>query len=260
MCKETFTLNSSKDLEAGESEASCTADYSLGPGGQGNGDSSSGLNGGFVKTNEHGFGRTTIGLILFLGAATSAAFLWFGVHASKQEKEMEFTRVASDTTSKIAAAFEDYVVATNTIHLRCRHRNFTRQDFRETYEYIVSSGLQFKAAQFDPMIPHEEREAAEEEARAYYAEHYPHVEYQGIRGFNYANSTSLEPRIDQPFYFPIHYQEPIEGNEAAIDLDYYSSESRRRAVDAVFSTKGPSLTDRLSLVKKKGEVSRCGNQ
>ena len=210
------------------------------------------------QTARTGSVGTTIFLILLSGAVTAAVFIWFGISTAQQEQTTEFTRAAADATNKIASAFEDYVNAASTIHLRCRHRDFTRQDFQETYEYIIASGLDFKSAQFAPMITHPERADAEAEARAYYAENYPHVDYQGIRGFNYANSTSLEPRIEQPFYFPIHYQEPITGNEAAIDLDYHSSESRTRAVEALFETKGPSLTDRLSLVKKQGEVSRCG--
>lgn len=202
---------------------------------------------------------TAVFLIVGLGMLTSGAFVALGVNNAIQDQNDEFTRAASDTTNKIQSAFKDYVNAASTIHMRCRHRNFTRHDFREQYEYLVTSGLHFKAVQFDPNITHEERKDAEDEARDYYARHYPHVNYLGIRGFNYPNSTSLEPRIGQPFYFPIHYMEPIEGNEAAIDLDYYSSESRRRAVDALFATKEPSLTDRLSLVKKAGQVSRCGS-
>jgi signal transduction histidine kinase len=83
------------------------------------------------------------------------------------------------------------------------------------------------------------------------------VVYHGFRGFNTPDS-GLVPRSNQSFYFPIHYQEPVAGNEAAIDLDYYSSESRIRAVDAMFETKGPSLTDRLSLVSAGAGQSRCG--
>ena len=52
--------------------------------------------------------------------------------------------------------------------------------------------------------------------------------------------------------------EPLVGNEAAIDLDYHSSESRMRALYAMFDSKQPSLTDRLSLVREEGAVSRCG--
>jgi len=124
---------------------------------------------------------------------------------------------------------------------------------------VVASGLKFKAMQFDPNITSEERPIAEAIADDYYKEHYPEVNYTGFRGFN-ALSTSLEPRwYNQSFYFPVDYMEPIQGNEAAIDLDYYSSESRTRAVQALFKTQRPSLTDRLSLVKKKGRLSRCSS-
>ena len=56
--------------------------------------------------------------------------------------------------------------------------------------------------------------------------------------------------------------EPIIGNEAAIDLDYHSSEVRIRAVNALFENQAPSLSDRLSLVRTAGEngrdwVARC---
>lgn len=53
--------------------------------------------------------------------------------------------------------------------------------------------------------------------------------------------------------------EPVASNEAAIDLDYHSSEVRIRAVNALFDNKAPSLSDRLNLVRTAGTVSRCGN-
>jgi signal transduction histidine kinase/CHASE1-domain containing sensor protein len=203
--------------------------------------------------------RVLMTLIMVLGIVTSAAFVSIGVSSALQEGSDEFERGALDTIHKINDAFEDYVHAASLIHGRCRHREFSRADFREFYEYLIDTGLRFKAVQFDPNITHAERPDAEAEARAYYAENHPQVDYQGFRGFNYANSTSLEPRTNQSFYFPIHYQEPIPGNEAAIDLDYHSSESRTRAVYSLFENRAPSMTDRLSLVKQAGQVSRCGN-
>jgi signal transduction histidine kinase len=196
-------------------------------------------------------------LILVLGLLTSGAFLGIGISGAIDQIKDDFNRRALDTTNQIVDAFEDYVTAASLIHSRCRH-NFTRADFRELYEYLIASGLKFKAVQFDPNITHDERAAAETEAREYYNKTYPHVNYQGIRGFNTDESKTLEPRTNQTFYFPIHYMEPIYGNEAAIDLDYYSSEPRTRAVNAVFENKGPSLTDRLSLVKQGSQQSRCG--
>jgi hypothetical protein len=123
----------------------------------------------------------------------------------------------------------------------------------KTYEYLINSGLDFQAAQFDPNITHEGRPAAEEEARSFYADHYPYINYRGFVGFNYENSTSLEPRLDADHYFPIHYMEPVAGNEAAIDLDYHASGSRKRTVLFCMNEGLPALTDRLRLVQEKTE-------
>ena len=154
-----------------------------------------------------------VSLIVVLGCAASAAFLTIGVTSAIKEQEDQFERSASDLVSKIESAWEDYVHAASIIHGRCRRRDFTRADFRELYEYITSDGLEFQAAQFDPNITHAEREYYENEARQFYKENYPHVNYTGLRGFNTESSTKLEPRWEAPFYFPIHYMEPIIGNE-----------------------------------------------
>jgi len=219
-------------------------------------------------------------MIVFLGLIAGTALAYLGFRAEKGGRVEDFQRGALITVSKIRDSFDEYVDTASLIHGRFRHRpqfdasafeadaeaytadymewsNRFRKDFRELYEYVAASGLKFKAMQFDPNITLQERPVAEAEADIYYMENYPEVNYQGFRGFN-GDSTSLLPRWwNQSFYFPIHYMEPIPGNEAAIDLDYYSSESRIRAVKALFDTKEPSLTDRLSLVKKAGSASRC---
>ena len=147
------------------------------------------------------------------GTLASASFLAIGITSSVSEQEDQFERSASDLVSKIESAWEDYVHAASIIHGRCRGRDFTRQDFRNLYEYITSDGLEFQAAQFDPNISHAERDFYEQEARDFYQEYYPHVNYTGFRGFNTEDSPSLEPRWNASFYFPIHYMEPVIGNE-----------------------------------------------
>lgn len=146
-------------------------------------------------------------IVLALGVAVTSGFLGLGISAAIKEQEDQFERSAVDLVNKIVAAWDDYVVAAGTIHGRCRPRDFTRTQFRELYEYLVASGLDFQAAQFDPKISREERDDAEAEAKQFYAEFYPEVEYRGFVGFEYANSTSLEPRSEQDFYYPIHYME-----------------------------------------------------
>lgn len=221
-------------------------------------------------------------MIVFFGLIAGAALAYLGYRAEKGGRVEDFQRGAFVTVSKIRDSFDEYVDTASLIHGRFRHRpqfdasafeadavTYTeeymqwsdkfRKDFRELFEYVRASGLRFKAMQFDPNITLQERPVAEAEADIYYMENHPQVNYTGFRGFN-GDSTSLLPRWwNQSFYFPIHYMEPIPGNEAAIDLDYYSSESRIRAVKALFDTQQPSLTDRLSLVKKAGSVSRCSS-
>ena len=193
-------------------------------------------------------------LIIFLGTATSCAFLAIGIKAAKREQEQQFKRRADDLVNRIERSWHDYVVAASYIHGRCRGRNFTREDFRQTYEYLNSSGLAFQAAQFDPNITHDERSYYEGEARKYYAEHYSYINYTGFRGFNTENLTKPEARDEAPFYFPIHYMEPIPGNEQAIDLDYHASGSRKRTVLFCMQNGLPALTDRLVLVQEKSNT------
>jgi len=219
-------------------------------------------------------------IIVIFGLIAGIVFSTIFWHAENISRRNEFESGASITVAKISDSFDEYADVASLIHGRCRHRprfnasafesdpeGYTerynewsesfRRDFRELYEYINASGLKFKAMQFDPNITNLERPLAEDEAETFYIEHYPGVNYTGFRGFNGDSKTLLPRWRNQSFYFPIHYMEPIQGNEAAIDLDYYSSETRIRAVEALFSTERPSLTDRLSLVKQKGQVSRC---
>lgn len=195
-------------------------------------------------------------LILVLGALTSGAFLWLGISGAQHEQEKDFEHDASDLIRKIEEKWERYIDAASYVHNVCRSDNCTRPGFRQLHEYLLDAGLDYKAVQFTPYVPHDERGRMEDEAKAYYLENYPHVNYRGIVSF-VNGTTNVEPRSNQSFYYPIHYMEPIPGNEAAIDLDYYSIESRRVTVDAVLSTGKPATTSRLQLVKDPNVASRC---
>ena len=194
-------------------------------------------------------------LILFLGIVTSGAFLYMGIVAAQQAQDEQFERSAFDLTKRLQVAWHDYVDAAATVHMRCRGRNFTRDDFRDLYEYLIAGGLRFRAAQFDPNITHAERPAAEEEARQYYAKYYPTVDYKGFQGLVTENATNVTVMPKRDFYFPIHYMEPIEGNDKAVDLDYHASGSRRETVLFSIEYAQPALTDRLRLVQETEEVS-----
>src|SRR3569832_479797 len=107
------------------------------------------------------------GLVIILGAGTAAAFFALGISSAKQDQEESFGRSETDLVKKIQGAWEDYMNAASWMHGRSRDKNFTREEFRELYEYLVDGGLDFQAAQYDPYVPHDRRPAYEAEAREY---------------------------------------------------------------------------------------------
>ena len=190
-------------------------------------------------------------LILLLGLATSAAFLKVGLASVKQKEDDHFERSTTDLMSKLKSAWLDYEYAANFIHYSCRDRTFSRQDFRDLYEYLVGAPdleLNFQAAHFVPHVTHAERAALEQEAREFLQVHHPKVNYSGFFGFNQGQPEI--PRRQHPFYYPIQYTEPIVGNEAAIGLDVFDAGVRQRDIMFAIENGLPSLTGRIELVQE----------
>jgi hypothetical protein len=83
-------------------------------------------------------------LVVLMGAAASASFLYLGISSAKSDKLDIFERRASDTVKRIDSSWGDYEVAAKWIHESCRNwRNngFNRTDFRILYNYLKSGGL-----------------------------------------------------------------------------------------------------------------------
>jgi signal transduction histidine kinase len=187
-----------------------------------------------------------VSLVLLIGTSAATAFLAIGIGSENHDMESQFEEATSDIVDAIQTAWESYVSAASMIHYYCRNRNFSRDDFRGLYEYLLENGLPFQVAEFAPNITNAERPVFEAEAKAFYMEQYPHFNYSGFLGFNTDNSTQLLPRERADFYFPAHYVEPIRSNEPIIGFDLYSSDSRRRTIDTCLKTGKPALTDRLT--------------
>lgn len=97
------------------------------------------------------------------------------------------------------------------------------------------------------------REAVESDSRQYYDEKYPDIQYGGMTGFFPDTETggfNIAPQVNRSVYWPVHYLEPVLGNEGAIDLDVYSSPVRRETIEKATSTWAPVLSDRLRIVQE----------
>lgn len=238
--------------------------------------SSTGSNsGGLFRNNSAtnafaGHRKTIFAVLIFLmGACAAGAFLYNGIVNAQQVQTAEFDQLASEFIVQLENAFKDYELFGLWIKESCRKKSRTsgetstplgicsRQDFRELYEYIESAGLEFQSAQYMPYVPRDKRSSVEAEAQAYYEAQYPHVNYRGIVGLfpKDGGGLKVEPQEERDFYWPVHYIEPVLGNEAAIELDLYSSPSQQTTIEHAVNTWLPSITDRLQLVQETEDYS-----
>jgi signal transduction histidine kinase/CheY-like chemotaxis protein len=208
-------------------------------------------------------------MIVFIGVAASAAFLFLGISGAKNNIDKQSTQRAAKLTFAIESAAHDYELFGLWIHESCQksfnvtgvpleedsaaHLGFcSRDEFRRLHEYIVSAGVELQAIEYVPNITHNARATVEAEAKRYYEENYPHYDYQGFKRVvpDAEPGLRIKEELDLGFYLPLHYVEPVVSNEAAIDLSIYSNPARRKAIDNAIATWKPALSDRLKLVQE----------
>jgi hypothetical protein len=118
-----------------------------------------------------------------------------------------------------------------------RRRKQTREEFRNTYEYLVSTGLDFGGIAYRPNVTHAERASVENETLTFINEDYPGFPYQGFNKFQVRSDGTVITDLEAlPFYFPVHYQEPLEDNWNYLDFDAYSTGYLKDPIDLATST------------------------
>jgi hypothetical protein len=202
-------------------------------------------------------------MILLVGCGAGGAFYGLGISQANKSEAIFFQRKASDVVQSILEAWSDYELYGLWIHESCRPKSSringticTREEFSQLVEYINSKGLKYQALEFMRNTSHDDRQQLEESSRQFYAQNYPNINYTGMTGFvpsQDGSSLTLGPQPPAPYYFPVHYIEPIAGNERAIDLNTYSNPINKRIIDTAVETWKPALTGRLQLVQEKEE-------
>lgn len=198
--------------------------------------------------------RTSL-LVLCISLAGGVAFLVYGITQAQATASSSFETRAKELCGTIETSWREYEHAALGLHNICRRRRqTTRHDFREFYEYLVASGLEFDAAECAPNITQAEREAYEKASREFYAEYYPSIDYQGIVGFvpdpNLQGVYNVVPSPPRDIYVPVQHVEPVMANAPAIDLDMYSHPPQQREIDMAFSSRQPVVSKRLTLVQE----------
>ena len=150
-------------------------------------------------------------LLVLMGSAASAIFLYMGISGAKNEQQQNFERRATEFSKEIDAAWDDYEGAIRWTHSECRNwrnDNFTYDDFEALYHYLVYGGLDFFSINWVPNITQAERPLVEEKEGAFWKTIEGAEDYSGFLGQEPdptdPDKLVVANRSEQPFYFPIY--------------------------------------------------------
>lgn len=214
------------------------------------------------------FKWTFTAVSLLLGVAASATVLMVGIPGVHKDSEQAFLHEAQQLASVMAFSWKNYETSALWIHESCHYSTnndtpltnttisalggfCSRAKFHHIYEHIHSTGQEFVAMQYIPKVTHSLRGHLEEESRQFMLQHKADFPYKGIQDYlAYPNATfqGIVPSPERPSYFPIHYLEPMERNEAVLDLDMYSF--RQDEIDTAMATLKPVLGPRGKLMQE----------
>jgi hypothetical protein len=144
-------------------------------------------------------------------------FIAIGITALEQAQAGLFDSRSMEIATSLESSWLSYEVAGLHVHEAARSRNISRREFRELYEYLISSGLAFQVTSFNPNVTNDERPALEEESRQFYANNYPDLvpNYQGIVGLeqsdpnNSSAGASIRASDRNGRFLPVHLLKPI---------------------------------------------------
>jgi CHASE domain len=231
-------------------------------------------NGAIGNGHQLGFKWAFVAAIILLGTIAGAAVLVIGISGAHRDSEQAFLREASHLASVMEFSWKGYETLALWIHESCQFNivtdsEYTPQDhlygngtisqergfcsrakFKHIYQHIRSVEPKFIAVQFAPNVTHSLRKRLEDESRLFLEESNPDFNYSGVRDYlAYPNATfkAIVQSPQRPFYFPIHYMEPVERNEAALDFDMYSY--RTTEIDTAMATQKPVLGPRGKLLQ-----------
>ena len=210
--------------------------------------------------------KYTAMLVFVVGCGATAYFLWSGVRNENEIQKSHFERRSTDLALGLQISMRDYERSCSWIHESTKNwRNEdsiqdARNKFRELYN-SVSYGLDFFAMQLIPNVTNEERAMLETEMAYYQANvsyvernsaDYQNLDYKGLYGVTPDNGfDGFVPQVEQPFYFPIQFDEPLVPHNV-LHYNVYSAPWEQSAIDLAISTYKPAATGAFKL---KGEES-----
>jgi hypothetical protein len=188
---------------------------------------------GKTKSKSHRHTTVLAFCIFAVGTVCAVSFLAVGIPGLKVEQAVRFEKQTNEIVQAVQSTWEDYELVALWIHQSMRTKqNYSsfwheRQEFSVLSRYVQAHGVNPHSMGYVPNVTHAERLALEEESRVYYSQVAPQLPYQGFTEWQ-ANRSSVRGYsvVKAPVrevYFPQVLIEPLEGNEAYVDVDMSSS-------------------------------------
>jgi signal transduction histidine kinase len=200
-------------------------------------------------------------LILLAGIIACSLFLGLGLAAVERSLVTSFEDAAEGIVYQVDIVVDSYLQtvlwATQACEGCSEHAEENHQNFQDFHDFLQGSFLPVIAEGYIVNVSHAERMHTEMDQRGYLMDTYPEVVYHGIQTFEPLNVTfGVSPERD--YYLPIHYVEPVEGNEARIDFDLNSIPEAAEALEAASSRGGTVMSGPLCVAKDPLAILRGG--
>lgn len=208
------------------------------------------------------------GVLLVLGVGIPCTFFGLGIKEEKESQIHMSGHNSEETAALVKFAWLQYEAFSLWAHESCHHlpssvegstdlddvlHMCSRDEFRNIYEHIVSTGVKVSGLNFAPRVEQQYRSALELESMEWLEETHPEMYYEGITVTNwtaYGPDRSHVP--EKPVYYPLHRVEPWERNQINYDRDTYFG--RETLVDSILSTWKPSLSAPFRPVQGSSEA------
>lgn len=201
-------------------------------------------------------------LILLVGLSACTTILWVGIASIHNSEHAEFNRNVEEIIQTYEQFMSESLLLGMWKHQACREAQESvdpRRSFRRFWEYVNASTLATDTVSCAVKVTHDERASFENETLAFLirtedamsrqtgVEHNISSKYIGFKALQLDPATGQGTGVKQtekPFYFPLHYVEPIDSPVVplGIDLDAYSF--LPETIEAAMSTGLPVCSGR----------------
>ena len=183
-------------------------------------------------------------LTLLIGGGLSVLATFTVARWERASYRLQFQRQTDSLTTSLQRSinrYTDLLLALGDFYA-VSEQPVSRADFNRFVQRALTTYPGIQALEWAPVVLAQERPGFEAALRA-----------TGLENFAITEASSrggLRPADQRPYYIPVTYLQPLEGNERALGYDLASDQIRRTALNTARDTGRVSASGRIRLVQE----------